>query len=239
MSKLKKISFVLLVTIMLLLSCQNDYNTVFYNKNPKKILKNHTDTISYCLGLNIGRTFTKYGINQVNTRVLMMAIDQVLQGTNADSFLINPQVAEQILKIYLYKEKQQSIKFTEQRWKKFMEQNAKRKGVVVLKSGLQYEVLQPGHGPRPLLSDYVKVQYKGYLPDGTVFDNNYLRSPAVFRVSSAIEGWQQALIRMRQGAKWRIYLPPYLAFGNRQVGKIPPNSPVIYEIKLLEIKHIK
>ncbi len=238
MSNHKKI-FWLVTAFLLIFSCQNDYNSAFYNKNPKKILKTHIDTVSYSLGLNIGRTFTKYGIHKVNTKVLMMAIDQVLQGTNPDSFLINPQVAEQILKVYLYKEKQQSLTFSEQRWKKFMEQNAKRKGVVVLKSGLQYEVLKPGHGPRPLLSDYVVVQYRGYLPDGTVFDNNYLRSPAVFRVSSSIEGWQQALVRMRVGAKWRIYLPPYLAFGNRQVGKIPPNSPVIYEIKLLEIKHIK
>lgn len=227
---------ILIFSFAIWISCQQD---VFTNEHRTNVhLRSHLDTVSYSLGIVIAQSLKQKGIKKVDLPVMMSAIEQVLKGSG-DTLLIDPRVAEQIMKIYLYKELKQNPQVVDQQWRQFMDENAKRRGVKVLSSGLQYEILEQGRGRRPQLTDYVEVRYKGYLPDGTVFDNNYLRSPAVFRVSSAIEGWQQALLRMREGAKWRIYLPPYLAFGDKQVGKIPPNSVVIYEIKLLKIKHIK
>ena len=229
-----KISLILLLAFFV--SCEQD---IFTNEHSTKVhLRSHLDTVSYSLGIVIAKNLKQKGIKKVDLPVMMAAMQQVLNGSN-DTLLVDPVVAEQILKIYLYKELKQNPQIVNQQWKQFMDENAKRRGVKILSSGLQYEILEHGRGIRPRLTDYVEVRYKGYLPDGTVFDNNYLRSPAVFRVANAIEGWQQALLRMREGDKWRIYLPPYLAFGNRQVGKIPPNSVVIYEIKLLKVKHIK
>ncbi len=228
----------LLSALALLVSCQNDISSTAKTGKTLK-LKNHIDTVSYSLGVNIGQRLRQEGFNRINLRVMAYAISQVLNDVPPDSLQIHPRVAEQILKIYLYKERQRSPHITTTDWQQFMTKNALRKGVKVLPSGLQYEVLRSGNGRRPRLSDYVTVRYKGYLPDGTVFDDNYLRSPATFMVSKSLEGWQQALIRMREGDKWRIYLPPDLAFGDRQVGKIPPGSVVIYEIELLEVKQVR
>ncbi len=236
MKKFFKIALVPVLILAVFSGCQQDIFTS--GKHSNIDLRSHLDTVSYSLGIIIAQSLKQKGINKVDLPVMMNAMEQVLKGSS-DTLLIDPRVAEQIMKVYLYKELKQNPKVVNQQWKQFMDENAKRRGVKVLPSGLQYEILEQGHGKRPRLTDYVEVKYKGYLIDGTVFDNNYLRSPAVFRVANAIEGWQQALLRMREGAKWRIYLPPYLAFGDKQVGKIPPNSVVIYEIKLLKIKHIK
>ena len=202
-------------------------------------LRSHTDTLSYSLGLIIGQKLRSEGFTNINDHVLITAVKQALSTDKKDELLIDPDVARDILKVYLYQEHKRRIKVKSTEWKDFLDKNAQRRGVKVTKSGLQYEVLRAGHGPRPRLDDYVVVKYQGYLPSGMVFDNNYLRTPVQVRVSKTIPGWRQALTMMRQGAKWRIFLPPYLAFGDRKVGNLPPNSVVIYEIELIKIKHIK
>jgi FKBP-type peptidyl-prolyl cis-trans isomerase FklB len=115
--------------------------------------------------------------------------------------------------------------------------NAKKPGVTVTPSGLQYEVLNKGSGAKPALLDVVKVHYTGTLPDGTVFDSSVQRGePATFRVDQVIAGWTEALQLMSVGSKYRIAIPPNLGYGEQGAGPIPGNSALIFEVELLSIE---
>ena len=118
-----------------------------------------------------------------------------------------------------------------------MSENAKKDGVVSLRSGLQYKVIKEGTGKAPGLKDTVSVNYRGTLIDGTEFDNSYKRKePTTFRVDSVIRGWSEALQLMKEGAKWELYIPPELGYGERGAGsKIPPNSPLIFEVEVVSV----
>ena len=119
----------------------------------------------------------------------------------------------------------------------FLEENAGREGVTVTESGLQYEVVEEGDGASPDASDTVKTHYTGRLADGTVFDSSVERGePATFGVDQVIPGWQEALQRMQVGDKWRLWLPPELAYGERGAGdRIPPNAALVFFLVLLEV----
>jgi FKBP-type peptidyl-prolyl cis-trans isomerase FklB len=118
----------------------------------------------------------------------------------------------------------------------FLEANAKKEGVKSLPSGLQYKVLKEGTGNTPAATDKVKVQYRGTLLDGTEFDSSYRRGqPAEFQVRGVIPGWVEALQLMKEGAKWEVYIPPALAYGEGGRPSIPPNSLLVFEVELLEI----
>ena len=121
--------------------------------------------------------------------------------------------------------------------KAFLENNAKKEGVRTLESGLQYKVLEAGSGPSPDADDRVTVHYRGTLVDGTQFDSSYDRGePETFQVDRIIPGWTQALQQMQQGAKWKLFVPPGLAYGEQGKGStIPPNSALIFDIELLEV----
>jgi FKBP-type peptidyl-prolyl cis-trans isomerase FklB len=117
----------------------------------------------------------------------------------------------------------------------FMAENAKRDEVTELESGLQYEILNEGDGAKPTATDNVTCHYHGTLIDGTVFDSSVQRGqPASFPLNMVIPGWTEALQLMPTGSKWRLYLPPHLAYGDRQAGAhIKPNSTLIFEVELL------
>ena len=119
----------------------------------------------------------------------------------------------------------------------FLEDNGKRKEVVVRSSGLQYEVLTMGEGEEsPKKTDRVAVNYKGTLIDGTIFDRSMVGRPAVFKLSGVIKGWTEALSKMVEGDKWKIYVPHKLAYGGLgSPPKIGPNETLIFEIELLKI----
>ncbi len=118
----------------------------------------------------------------------------------------------------------------------FMAENGAREGVTTLASGLQYEVLTPAEGDTPTAADTVTTHYEGRLIDGTVFDSSLNNpEPVSFPLNGVIPGWTEALQLMAVGAKWRLYIPPNLAYGNRAVGSIPPNSTLIFDVELLDI----
>ncbi|MEP1554179.1 MAG: FKBP-type peptidyl-prolyl cis-trans isomerase [Paraglaciecola sp.] len=118
----------------------------------------------------------------------------------------------------------------------FLTENAERAGVIQTESGLQYEILRQGEGRSPLVSDTVKVQYKGTLLNGTEFDSSYARNkPASFPLNRVIKGWTEGLQLMKEGAKFKFYVPSELAYGARTTGKIPGNSTLIFEVELLDI----
>lgn len=118
----------------------------------------------------------------------------------------------------------------------FLAENAKRDGVVSLESGLQYEVLEPGEGEQPESTDVVTTHYEGRLIDGTVFDSSYQRGePASFPLNRVIAGWTEGLQLMSPGAKYRLYVPAELAYGDRAAGSIPPNSTLVFDVELISI----
>lgn len=119
----------------------------------------------------------------------------------------------------------------------FLAHNRERPGVVELASGLQYEVLREGSGPAPGSEDFVTCSYRGTLLDGTVFDDTAERgAPSTFAVTSVIDGFEEALLRMPTGSRWKLYVPAELAYGSRGYGsKIPPNSTLVFEVELLSV----
>jgi FKBP-type peptidyl-prolyl cis-trans isomerase len=119
----------------------------------------------------------------------------------------------------------------------FLATNAKRDGVVSLPSGLQYRVLEPGSGKQPAATDTVTVHYRGTLIDGTEFDSSYSRNkPATFRADRVIDGWREALQLMQEGAKWELFIPAKLGYGEKGAGKIQPNSTLIFEVQLIKVE---
>ena len=120
---------------------------------------------------------------------------------------------------------------------KFLEENKKREGVVSLDSGLQYEIIKMGDGPKPSATQTVNCHYHGMMIDGKVFDSSVQRGqPASFPLNRVISGWTEALQLMPVGSKWKLYLPPHLAYGEQQAGPmIGPNSTLIFEVELLGI----
>lgn len=119
----------------------------------------------------------------------------------------------------------------------FLDANKEKPGIVALPSGLQYEIIKEGTGPKPSASNKVTCHYHGTLIDGTVFDSSVQRNkPATFPLNMVIKGWTEGLQLMPQGSKWRFFIPPHLAYGDRQVSsQIRPNSTLIFEVELLEI----
>lgn len=119
----------------------------------------------------------------------------------------------------------------------FLNENGKRPEVVTLLSGLQYEILQEGDGPKPTLTSQVTTHYHGTLLDGTVFDSSVDRGvPATFPVNGVIKGWTEALQLMPVGSKWKLYIPYHLAYGEKGSNNIKPFSTLIFEVELLDIR---
>ena len=138
------------------------------------------------------------------------------------------------LKEFLQQKQNDNMKTGEE----FLAENAKREGVVSLPSGLQYEVITTGTGEKPLAHNTVTCHYHGTVISGEVFDSSVQRGqPASFPLNAVISGWTEALQLMPTGSKWRLFLPPHLAYGSRQVSKvIGPNSTLIFEVELISFR---
>lgn len=118
----------------------------------------------------------------------------------------------------------------------FLEENGKKEGVVTTESGLQYEVLEEGEGASPIATDSVTVHYRGTLLDGTEFDSSYSRGePATFPLNRVIPGWTEGVQLMKEGGKYRFYIPSELAYGQRATGSITPNSTLLFDVELLAV----
>jgi FKBP-type peptidyl-prolyl cis-trans isomerase FklB len=204
-------------------------------------LKTLTDRVSYGIGLNIGRDFKEQHIN-VDPDLLAQGIRDAMAGR--EPLLTDEQMQQAMMEFQQEMMAAQEKRMTEQTTKNqqegeaFLAENAKKEGVIVLPSGLQYRVLEEGTGKSPTAQSMVTVHYRGRLLDGTEFDSSYERGePATFPVSGVIPGWTEALQLMRTGAKWELYIPANLAYGERGAGQvIGPNAVLLFEVELLEIK---
>ncbi len=192
------------------------------------------DSISYSLGVLLGQSLRQQGVEQVNAAVLAGAINDVLGNKPLQ---VDASDANRIVQNYMQGQQAKKYDKTIAEGKAFLDTNGKRKEVVTLPSGLQYEVMVAGSGPKPTAQDRVTVHYHGTLLDGTVFDSSVDRGqPATFGVTQVIQGWVEALQLMPQGSKWKLFIPYNLAYGERAAGaKIGPYSTLIFEVELIKI----
>ena len=192
------------------------------------------DSLSYSLGVLLAENLKQQGFDKLDEASLTTAIKDVMSGKETQ---ISVQEANGLVQQYMQKKQESKFADAKQAGEKFLKENAQREEVTVLPSGLQYEVLEPGSGEKPSAESKVKVHYHGTLIDGTVFDSSVERGePATFGVNQVISGWTEALQLMPEGAKWKLYIPADLAYGERGAGqKIGPYATLIFEVELLEI----
>ena len=192
------------------------------------------DKFSYAIGLGIGQNLLSMGAQSINVEDFAQAIKDVLDRKET---AISHNEAREIVNKYFEELETKLNAENIEKGKSFLEENAKRPGVVTLPSGLQYEVITEGNGKKPSATDRVKCHYEGTLIDGTLFDSSIKRGePAIFCVNQVIKGWVEALQLMTEGAKWKLFIPSELAYGAQQAGEmIPPHSTLIFEVELIEV----
>lgn len=200
----------------------------------KKEFSSQVEKFSYSIGLSVASNLIGSGIKTIDAEAFNMAIEDAYEGQMPK---ISADEANQIIQEYISrvqdKEKDENLNAG----KAYLEENKKNLHVEELPSGMQFEVMVQGDGELPSASDNVKCHYHGTLVDGTVFDSSVQRGePAQFPVNGVIQGWQEALQLMPVGSKWKLFIPPHLAYGeNGAGGVIGPNATLIFEVELLEI----
>lgn len=197
--------------------------------------------MSYALGMSMGHNFKGTGIKTLNSADFAAGVASVYDGVKPEMTfdeakrIVNEYFAK--LEAEMQAEAAKQGEVNRKNGEAFLTENAKREGIKVTESGLQYEVLVSGKGDSPKASDNVEVHYTGKLIDGTVFDSSVERGvPASFGVTQVIPGWVEALQLMHEGDKWRLYIPSDLAYGpNGAGGVIGPNMTLIFDVELLRV----
>lgn len=192
------------------------------------------EKLSYALGMVIGHNLKNMSVNEINAADFAAAVSDVLAGNTTK---IDDAEAQQIVNTFLQKQQEEMGKVVREDGERFLAENAKKEGVTVLPSGLQYTVIKEGNGAKPLATDRVKCHYEGTLPNGTIFDSSYKRGePAVFPLNGVIAGWTEGVQLMNEGAKYRFFIPYHLAYGERGAGQaIPPYAALVFDVELIEV----
>lgn len=196
--------------------------------------RNPLDRFSYALGMTIASNLIKSGVKSINSEVFIKAVNDTFLGEMPE---IMPDEASSILEKFMHAESGEISDENLKAGLAFLADNRNEEGVTELPSGLQYKILRESTGDVPGPSDEVKCHYHGSLIDGTVFDSSVQRNkPVVFPVNGVIPGWVEALQKMPVGSKWRLFIPPDLAYGEQGAGDvIGPNATLVFDVELLEI----
>jgi len=203
-------------------------------------IRDENDRIGYSIGYQIGGDFKRQGVD-LKSDLVVQGMRDAVQGAKP---LLTPEEMNRTLvelkrKVTAAQQEERKMAAEKSRagGEAFLAENARKEGVVTLPSGLQYKILKDGAGASPQATDNVTVHYRGTLIDGTEFDSSHKRNqPATFRVNGVIRGWTEALQMMKPGAKWQLFIPAKLAYGERGAGStIPPNSTLIFEVELLKV----
>jgi FKBP-type peptidyl-prolyl cis-trans isomerase FklB len=223
----------ILCTTAIVGSCDAQKDAV--NNNDNMELKTELDSVSYGIGVNIGKSLANQGMEALNTDAIAQAMSDVLGGSELK---MTEEECMQIVTGYMQAAEAQKSQGVIEAGKKFLEENGKRSTVVTLTSGLQYEIMTEGNGPKPTATDKVKTHYHGTLLNGDVFDSSVDRGePISFPVNGVIKGWTEALQLMPVGSKWKLFIPYDLAYGERGAGaQIGPFSTLIFEVELIDIE---
>lgn len=192
------------------------------------------DKISYALGLGIGQQLKSMHIDSFELEDFCRSIREVMNGEATD---MTAREAQQMLNEYFETRAKEDAQASIAEGAAYLEQNGKREGVITTKSGLQYEVLTEGTGNSPKATDKVRCHYEGKLLDGSTFDSSYQRGePADFGLNQVIPGWTEGVQLMKEGAKYRFYIPYVLGYGERGAGSsIPPYSTLIFDVELIKV----
>ena len=199
------------------------------------------DKVSYALGLGTGHQLMDMGAQELNIDDFAQAIKDILAGKKP---LIAAGEAQTLVQNFFQEQEKKQRAAAAERGKaarevgeKYLEENAKKEGVVTLPSGLQYKVLREGNGRKPKATDQVKCHYEGMLVDGTLFDSSLQRGePATFPLNGVIAGWTEGLQLMQEGAKYRFFIPYHLGYGERGAGaQIPPFAALVFDVELIEV----
>ena len=192
------------------------------------------DKFSYGLGMGIGQNLLSMGVKNIDVEDFVKALKDVLTGAKTE---ISHSEAQQVVNEHFRQLAEEAYAQNKASGEAFLAANAKKEGVTVLPSGLQYEVIAAGSGKKPSATDRVQCHYEGTLIDGTVFDSSIKRGePAVFGVNQVIKGWVEALQLMQEGAKWRLYIPYDMAYGEHGAGEmIPPYSALVFDVELIKV----
>jgi len=199
-------------------------------------LKDTKDKASYSLGLNVGFTFKRQNID-LNQDSFIAGFKDSFGGKKP--LLTEQEVREVMMEFQkdMDAKQQELAKKNAGESEKFLAENKTKEGVKTTSSGLQYKVLKEGNGPQPKFNDTVTVNYRGTLTDGTEFDSSYKRGESAnFPVNGVIRGWTEALQLMKVGSKYQLFIPPNLAYGEQGRPGIPPNSTLIFEVELMDMK---
>ena len=193
------------------------------------------EKLSYALGLIIGNNLKGMNIEGLLTTEFTRAVEQVLNGEKLEMTEVQ---AQGLVQEFLREQQEAAGKAAREAGEQFLAENAKREGVKVTETGLQYEVLTPALGIKPTPTDTVTCHYEGRLIDGTVFDSSYRRGePASFPLQGVIRGWTEGLQLMSIGSKFRFFIPFDLAYGAQGAGgSIPPYAALIFDVELLGIE---
>ena len=204
-------------------------------KQNKAKLENENDTISYVLALSLAEKLKKEGVIEINSKIFSETFKDFFNGK--EMYFTSNQ-ANRILDKYFKKTKNMQAQNNLEEGEKFLKENKEKKGVITLESGLQYIIVQEGKGKHPEVTDNVETHYHGTFINGEVFDSSYERGkPAEFSVGGVISGWTEALLLMKPGSKWKLFIPSELAYGTRGAGNvIGPNITLIFDIELISIK---
>ncbi|MBN2399487.1 MAG: FKBP-type peptidyl-prolyl cis-trans isomerase [Candidatus Aminicenantes bacterium] len=239
---MKKIH-ILMFTVLLMVfgACGKAANTSADKPLKAEDLNNQKKKVSYAIGLDIGKNFKERAMD-LDMDILIQGLRHAQGGhppllTSEEIQKVMTQFQQDMMKAEQEKRKGQA-ETNKAKETTFLAENAKKPGIRVTASGLQYKVISTGTGPSPKATDTVKVHYRGTLLDGTEFDSSYKRNqPAVFPLNGVIKGWTEALQMMKVGSKWQIFLPASLAYGESGAGQvIGPNATLIFDVELIGIE---
>ncbi len=209
------------------------------------VLKSQKDKVSYSMGMDIGMTLKSQSID-FDPALLARGIKDAISGQKP--LMTNQEIRETLAtfqKEMMAKQQELAKQLGEKNKKEgeaFLAENKKKEGIKTLSSGLQYKVTKAGTGKKPKATDTVTVNYRGTLIDGKEFDSSYSRGkPVTFPVNGVIPGWTEALQLLEEGAKWQLFIPSNLAYGERGTpgGPIGPNATLIFDVELISVQEKK
>lgn len=232
----KKLLIVGLASAVLIVGCSKEEK----QPDPSTLLQSLEQKVNYTIAQNLANNFKQSGVT-IEPETFALALRDVRDGTES-------RLSDEEMQTVMQTFQEQAMAQREEEQKKiaeenaaagakFLEENKAKEGVTTTESGLQYRVITEGTGAKPAATDTVTVHYSGKLLDGTEFDSSYSRNePAVFGLNSVIPGWTEGLQLMSEGSKWELVIPSDLAYGPGANGPIPPNSVLVFEVELLEVK---